>query len=61
MQTGTKVWLKERDWDTGQTSVGEPGSHAGVEHPISKYGMVGRAIGRLRGLLRRIPAKEGVL
>jgi len=38
MQTGTTVWLKERDWDTGQTSLDEPGSHAGVEQCHKQYG-----------------------
>ena len=56
MQTGTTVWLKERDWDTGQTSLDEPGSHAGVEQSHKQYGDGGEGDCEAEG----VPASESL-
>jgi hypothetical protein len=54
------VWLKERDWDTGQTSLDEPGSHAGVEQSHKQYGDGGEGDCEAEGgTCVRIPATKG--
>jgi hypothetical protein len=60
MQTLATVWLRERDWNTGQTGLDEPGSDAGVEQSHNQYGeRWGGDWKAEEGTCVRIPAGKG--